>query len=101
MIAPIAILFTGLTIWLGIGTVLAPAGWAINLFARDQASPELKKTMSAKETDAVKRPIVEFDQVRWLTVKHADGTTHRRIEWRRPDPKERAVEVARDIEVVQ
>lgn len=34
-------------------------------------------------------------------MKRADGSTHRRVEWRRPDPKERAAEVARGIEVVQ
>src|SRR6185436_12068745 len=38
LIAPVAILFTGLTIWLGIGAMLAPVGWAINLFAREKAS---------------------------------------------------------------
>ena len=101
LIAPVTILFTGLTIWLGIGTMLAPVGWAINLFAREQASPELKQAMSLKETNDVTRPLVEFDQVRWQKVKRADGSTHRRIEWRRPDPKERAAEVARGIEVVQ
>ena len=101
LIAPVTILFTGLTIWLGIGTTLAPVGWAINRFAREQASPELKRAMSLKETDDVARPLVELDQVRSQTVKRADGFTHRRIEWRRPDPKERDAEAARGIEVVQ
>lgn len=101
LIVPVTILFIGMTIWLGIGTVLAPVGWAINLFAREKASPELKQTMSQKATNDVTRPLVEFDQVRWQKVKSADGSTHRRIEWRRPDPKERAAEVARGIEVVQ
>ncbi len=101
LIAPTTILFTGLTIWLGIGTVLAPVGWSINLFAREQVSPELKRAMSLKETDDVTRPLVEFDQVRWQKVKQADGSTYRRIAWRRPDPKERDVETARGIEVVQ
>lgn len=101
LLAPLAIVFTGMTIWLGIGTVLAPVGWAINLFAREQASPELKKTMAAKETDDVTRPLIEFDQVRRLTVKHSDGSTQRRTEWRRPDPKERDAEKARGTEIVQ
>lgn len=101
LIAPVTILFIGLTIWLGIGTVLAPVGWAINLFAREKASPELKQTMSLKATNDVARPLVEFDQVRWQKVKHTDGSTHRRVEWRRPDPKERATEIALGIEVVQ
>jgi copper/silver efflux system protein len=101
LIAPVTILFTGLTIWLGIGVMLAPAGWIINLFAREQASPELKQAMSLKETNDVTRPLVEFDQVRWQKVQRADGSTHRRIEWRRPDPKERDAEAARGLEVVQ
>jgi Cu(I)/Ag(I) efflux system membrane protein CusA/SilA len=101
LIAPVAVVFTGMTIWLGIGTVLAPVGWTINLFARERASPGLKKTMAAKDTDDVTRPLVEFDHVRRLTVKHFDGSTRRRIEWRRPDPKERDAEKARGIEIVQ
>lgn len=101
LIVPVTILFTGLTIWLGIGTVLAPVGWVINLFAREKASPELKQTMSLKATNDVARPLVEFDQVRWQKVKRGDGSTHRRIEWRRPDPKERAAEVASGVEIVQ
>ncbi len=75
LIVPVTILFTGLTIWLGIGTTLAPVGWAINLFASEQASPELKQAMYLKTTDAVTRPLVELDQLRWQRVKHADGST--------------------------
>lgn len=101
LIAPVTILFIGLTIWLGIGATLAPVGWAINLFAREQASPELKQAMYLKETDDVKRPLVEFDQLRLQTVKQSDGSTYRRIAWRRADPKERETEAARGIEVVQ
>jgi len=101
LIAPVAVVATGMTIWLGIGTVLAPAEWAINLFAREQASPELKRTMSAKETDDVKRPLVEFGQLRRLTLKLADGSLHQRVEWRRPDPNERTADAARGIEIVQ
>ncbi len=101
LILPVTILFTGLTIWLGIGTMLAPVGWAINLFAREQASPELKQAMSMKATDDVTRPLVEFDQVRAQQVKQADGSTRRRIAWRRSDPKERDAETARGIQVVQ
>lgn len=101
LLAPVTILCTGLTIWLGLGTVLAPVGWAINLFAREQASPALKQAMSLKETDDVTRPLVEFDHVRWQQVKRADGSTYQRIAWRRPDPQERDAEVACGIEVVQ
>ena len=100
LVAPVTILFTGLSIWLGLGSMLAPAGWAINLFAHEQASPALKRAMSLKETDDVTRPLVELDQLRWQELRHA-GSTHWRIEWRRPDPQERDAEAARGIEVVQ
>ena len=32
--------------------------------------------MYLKTTEAVTRPLVEFDQLRWQKVKHADGATH-------------------------
>jgi Cu(I)/Ag(I) efflux system membrane protein CusA/SilA len=101
LIVPAMILFTGLTIWLGIGVTLAPVGWAVNLFAHEQASPELKQAMYLKETGDVRRPLVEFDQLRLQMVKQPDGSTHRRIAWRRADPKEREAEVAHGVEVVQ
>ena len=41
------------------------------------------------------RPLVEFDQLRWQTVRTADGSTHRRILWRRQDPDERDAGVGR------
>ncbi len=57
--------------------------------------------MNLKETDDLIRPLVEFNQLRWQTVKHADGSTHRRIAWRRPDPKERETEASGGVEVVR
>ena len=101
LIAPVTILFTGLTIWLGIGRTLAPVGWAINLFARQEASPELKQAMYLKETNAVTRPLVEFDQLRWQKVKQADGSVHRRFLWRRQDPKTRDAESASGLAVLK
>ena len=102
LIAPVTILFTGLTIWLGIGKTLAPVGWAINRFAREQASPELKHAMYLQTTEAVTRPLVELDQLRWQRVKR-----RRRLDltsvslWRRPDPGERDAEVAHGHSVLQ
>ena len=101
LIAPVTILFIGLTIWLGIGKTLAPVGWAINLFARAPASPELKQAMYLKETNDVTRPLVEFDQLRWQKVKRADGSVHRRFLWRREDPKERDTESASGLAVLK
>src|SRR4030095_16081848 len=101
LIAPVTILFVGLSIWLGIGKTLAPVGWAINLLAREQASPELKQAMYLKETNEVTRPLVEFDQLRWQRVRHADGSVHRRILWRRQDPKVGNAETASGVTVLK
>lgn len=101
LVAPVTILFTGITIWLGLGTTLAPVGWLINRFAREQASPELKLAMYRQPGDNVTRPLVEFDQVRWQHVKQADGSVSRRMLWRRQDPKERNAEAARGQVIVR
>src|SRR4030095_6851355 len=101
LIAPVTILFTGLTIWLGIGKTLAPIGWTINLFAREQASPELKQAMYLKETNDVTRPLVEFGQLRWQKVKRADVSMHPRFLWRRQDPKKRDAEAASGLAVLK
>ncbi len=101
LLAPATILFIGMTLWLGIGKTLWPIGWGINLFAREKASPELKKVMHVKETAEVTRPLVEFDQLRWQQVKHADGSIHRRLLWRQQDPKEREAETAFSIVVLK
>ncbi len=66
MAAPLLMLFSGMTLWLGLGTTLKPVEWGINLFTRAD------------------RPLVEFDQLRWQVVRHTDGSAHRRIQWRRP-----------------
>ncbi len=101
LFAPTAILFLGLSIWLGLGTTLAPVGWAINRFAREPASPELKRAMYASETQDVTRPLVEFDQLRWQRVKRGDGSVERRCLWRRQDPKERDAEAAAGLVVLK
>ncbi|MDP1752174.1 MAG: efflux RND transporter permease subunit, partial [Reyranella sp.] len=101
LILPVAISFSGLTVWLGLEKTLAPLGWAINQFASEPASPELKQAMHLKTTEPVTRPLVEFGRLRWQRVKHADGATSQRIQWRQPDPRESDAEAARGIEVVQ
>ena len=101
MVAPVAILLSGLTVWLGAGTMLAPLGAAINAFAREPASPELKQAMYAKPDADLTRPLVEFDQVRWQHLRRADGSHTRRILWRRQDPRAAAAETAAGIELVK
>jgi Cu(I)/Ag(I) efflux system membrane protein CusA/SilA len=83
---PMAILFLGLTVWLGIHWTLAPVEWAVNAFAREPASAELKRAMYLDPDAPVRRPLLELDQLRWQRLRHADGTERTRLLWRRPDP---------------
>jgi copper/silver efflux system protein len=99
MIAPLLILFFGLSVWLGIGTTLYPVEWAINRFASEPASPELKRAMYLKESDDAIRPLVEFGSTRWQRIRTADGALSTRILWRRQDPKEHNAEIANGTQV--
>lgn len=101
MVAPLVILFIGTTLWLGIGWTMAPADWTINRFTHESASPELKRQMYADPDTEVTRPIVEFDQLRWQTVRRADGSSYRRLLWRRQDPAERMTEAEAGMQVVR
>ncbi len=97
---PLAILFLGLTIWLGVGKMLAPLEWTINLAARQPASVELKQAMYLNADAKVTRPLLELDQLRWQTVQHRDGGKRSRMLWRRQDPRERNAEVAAGLQIV-
>jgi len=100
LMAPVIILFSGITIWLGVGTTLAPVGWMINRFAQEKASPELKREMYLKADADVTRPLIELDQLRWQRVQRSDGSTHRRVLWRRQDPRERESEVSSGLKLI-
>jgi len=163
LILPVTILFTGLTIWLGIGKMLAPVGWAINLFAPSESRSSRREAHSIPETDGhetnarsaglrpaaaahatksfddsnasladhrlrlteprsvrgqahsstnasqslltsaatkEKRPLIEFDQVRWQTVRHGDGSSSRRMLWRRPNEIEQATEAGDGLQIL-
>jgi len=110
LILPVTILFTGLTIWLGIGKMLAPVGWAINLFApsesRSSRSEEAHSSTNSSQSlltlaaTKEKRPLIEFDQVRWQTVRHADGSSSRRMLWRRQNEVEQATETGAGVRIL-
>jgi Cu(I)/Ag(I) efflux system membrane protein CusA/SilA len=57
--------------------------------------------MYRQPTDDVRRPLIEFDQLRWQRLKGADGFVHRRMLWRRQDPKERENEATRGLAVLK
>jgi copper/silver efflux system protein len=100
LVIPGVVLFTGFSVWLGIGTTLAPVSWVVNQFAREPASMELKHEMFLPADVDVARPLVEFGQLRWQKVRRPDGSAHRRMLWRRQDPREREAETAAGIQVL-
>ena len=98
--APLVVLFIGMSVWLGIHHTLYPLEWAVNRFARQEASPELKRAMHAPEGERVTRPLLELDQLRWQRVRAADGSEASRFLLRRPDPKQREAEGAAGVAVL-
>ncbi len=101
MVAPVLILFTGLSVWLGIDRTLAPLEWGINAFAREPASPELKRLMYADPDSDMARPLLELDQVRWQRISAADGSERTRLLWRRQDTAERDADSAAGLNVLK
>ncbi len=100
MAAPTAILFIGLTVWLGIHRTLYPLEWAVNLFAREKASPELKRMMHESPDADVVRPLLELGQLRWQRVRDKQGFERFRILFRRQDNAERDAEASAGLTVV-
>ncbi len=98
---PLLILFLGLSVWLGIHRTLMPVEWAVNLLARERASPELKRLMYADAATDITRPLLELDQLHWQRVRDADGNERTRMVWRRQDPVERDAETAAGLAVVK
>ncbi|MBK8914459.1 MAG: efflux RND transporter permease subunit [Phycisphaerales bacterium] len=92
LVAPVVILFAGLSVWLGIHRTFYPVEWVVNVFANEKASPELKRLMYADADAEVVRPLLELDQVRWQRVRESDGSERLRLLWRRLDPAERDAE---------
>jgi len=97
--APLVILFIGLSVWLGIHHTLYPVEWAVNQFARERASPRLSRLMHAPPGEAVARPLLELDQLRWQRVREPGGAERPRLLLRRQDPAEREAESAAGLRV--
>ncbi|HEX7859365.1 MAG TPA: efflux RND transporter permease subunit [Verrucomicrobiae bacterium] len=79
LLAPVVVLFAGLTIWLGIGTTLKPIEWFANIGRRR----------------------VDLDQLRWQVVRHDNDSAHHRVLWRRQEAAEQEKELATGIQVVK
>jgi Cu(I)/Ag(I) efflux system membrane protein CusA/SilA len=61
LIAPLSILFLGMSIWLGIGVTLKPVEWIANIGTAEGA------------------PRLVLSQLRWQTVRTEDGSTRGRL----------------------
>jgi Cu(I)/Ag(I) efflux system membrane protein CusA/SilA len=79
LILPVLVLFTGMTVWLGIGVTLKPVEWLVNLGAE--------------------HPRLELNQWRSQQLEFADGSTGSRMQWRRPTEAERHEEMAKGVTV--
>ncbi len=101
LILPFLLLFAGLSVWLGIGRTLYPAEYLINRFAREPASPALRKIMHASPGERVVRPLLELSHLGWERVRWRDGDERTRLVWRRPDPGARAAETAAGMTAVK
>ncbi len=81
LLMPMVILFLGLTVWLGIGTLLKPVEWLANL--------------------GTEQPRLELDQLRWQTLRNPDESTVRRMLWRESTAADRATDAATGLELVR
>ncbi|UCG38730.1 MAG: efflux RND transporter permease subunit, partial [bacterium] len=101
LVVPLFILFIGMSVWLGIHRTLYPLERAVNLFARQKASPELKQAMYAPADEDVTRPLLELDQLRWQRVRDREGFERTRLLFRRQDPAESRAEAAAGLTVAK
>lgn len=79
-LAPLLVLFAGLTIWLGLGVTLKPVEWLVNLGA---------------ET-----PRVQLGELRWQKIRHGDAPASHRLLWRKPTEAEVKAESAAGVAVL-
>ena len=100
LVLPCILLFSGFSVWLGIGRTLRPVERLVNAFAREEASPELRKLMHAAPGEKLARPLIELSHFGWERVRDGDGAERTRLVWRRHDPNERAAETEAGISVV-
>ena len=100
LVLPCILLFSGFSDWLGIGRTLRPVERLVNAFAREEASPELRKLMHAAPGEKLARPLIELSHFGWERVRDGDGAERTRLVWRRHDPNERAAETEAGISVV-
>ncbi len=99
LVAPLLVLFAGMSVWLGVARTLYPVEALANLFASENASPELQRLMHAPPGAPVVRPLLELAQLRWQSVRQKDGSESSRMLWRRQEPRERDAEVAAGLVV--
>lgn len=101
MAVPVVILFVGLTVWLGIHRTIYPLEWVVNLFARETASPDLKRMMYAGADEDVTRPLLELDQLRLQLLIDKQGVERSRLLLRRQDKAERDADALAGLTVVK
>ncbi len=101
MALPAFMLMLGMSLWLGLGTVLAPVEYLVNLWAHEALSPEVQRTLYPHAGETGRRPIVEFAALKWQTVRSSDRAPSLRLLWRRQAPHERDAELASGLQVLR
>ncbi len=79
LIAPLTVLFIGMSLWLGISVTLKPIEWLANLGAD--------------------KPRLELGQLRWQTLKSSDGSSRSRMLWRKQSDAEKQRETTAGLAV--
>jgi Cu(I)/Ag(I) efflux system membrane protein CusA/SilA len=72
----------------------------VNLFASEQASPQLKRAMYVRVDEEATRPLLELDQLRWQRVRDRRGSVRYRLLLRRQEPAEREAETLAGLSVI-
>ncbi|PJZ69676.1 CusA/CzcA family heavy metal efflux RND transporter [Leptospira perolatii] len=100
MVLPLGILVSGITVWLGIGTVLKPLELFVNLFSFSEASPELKHSLYIPHDKPYKRPLLELSYMKFSFLQNQhDKSSKFHFYLRRPDPKDLEADKAEGWEV--
>lgn len=100
LLLPFLLMACGLSVWLGLGRTFFPLEWLVNLAARETASPELCRVMQVPADAGIKRPLLELSHLSWEQVADGNGRQHRRLLWRRQDPRDREAEQAAGLTVL-
>ncbi|MGE3537862.1 MAG: efflux RND transporter permease subunit [Candidatus Tectimicrobiota bacterium] len=101
MLLPGLLFMLGMSLWLGLGTVLAPLEYLVNRLAYEELPPEMRLTRGGPEGQTRRRPLVEFAALKWQTVQSPGAAPRLRLLWRPQAAQERDAEQAAGLQIVR